>query len=357
VRSHRAASLSAEPSFLAMRRSLLAVTAFALAFAGVGCPGVRSAVNASPGLRWWLFSNFGASKICPEMLKRGVPLKLPQLGNASVGRFFPNQCFVQVDDVHKAIVMSASGTGYVGLPITRRVGFYVGMTVEYLPDFRLESDSTYVWGRFSRFIAAPDLRIVGVENPVVNLATRTPAGDVATVIANGLVASEIGRGFTVVRQDDGDDFTLGHLEPPQKPPRQFKSGEDHVVLASDLTQVQGQSRDYLGPIEIASRNTALFLRAKVDGAPLAYAIVERSVGETWRRAYEGALPMAGPPGSLMGRGTLGIGETSLRFPLEPGTYYVVVENQAAAPFAPLGVPLPVPEQPAYLSYSLEVGDR
>ena len=329
----------------------------ALAFMGAGCPCVRSAVNASPDLRWWLFSNFGASKICPEMLKRGVPLKLPQLGNASVGRFFPNQCFVQVDDARKAIVMSASGTGYVGLPVTRRVGFYVGMTVEYVPDFRLESDSTYVWGKFSRFISQPDLRIVGVENPVVNLATRTPAGDVATLIANGLVASEIGRGFTVVRQDDGDDFTLGHLEPPQKPARQFKSGADHVVLGSDLTQVQGQSRDYLGPFEIGDKNAALFLRAKVDGAPLVYAIVERSVGETWRRAYEGAQPMAGPPGALLGQGTLAIGEANLRVPLERGTYYVVVENQAAVPFAPLGVALPVPEQPAYLSYSVEVGDR
>lgn len=340
-----------------MSRAFFALTALGVAFIVTGCPAVRSAVNASPDLRWWLFSSFGASQVCPEMLKRGVPLKLPQLGNASVGRFFPNQCVVKVDDARKAMAVSVSGTGYVGLPMARRVGFYVGMTVEYTPDFRLESDATYVWGRFSRFISPPDLRIVGVENPVVNLATRTPAGDVATLIGNGLVASEIGRGFTVVRQDDGDDFTLGHLEPPQKPQRQLVSGADRVVLANDLTQVQAQSRDYLGPLEIADAKAALFVRAKVDGTPLVYAIVERSVGETWRRAYEGAQPMAAPPGPLLAQGTLGIGETSLRIPLEPGTYYVVVENQAAAPFAPLGVPLPVPEQPAYLGYSIEIGDR
>jgi hypothetical protein len=337
-------------------RAFMGMMVLALAFTGVGCPCVNSAVNASPDLRWWLFSNFGASKICPEMLKRGVPLKLPQLGNASVGRFFPNQCFVQVDDTRKAIVMSASGTGYATLPVARRVGFYVGMTVEYVPDFRLESDSTYVWGKFSRFVSPPDLRIVGVENAVVNLATRTPAGDVATALGNGLVASEIGRGFTVVRQDDGDDFTLGHLEPPQKPARQFKSGEGRVVLASDLTQVPGQSRDYLGPFEIQSKDSALFFRAKVDGAPLAFSVVDRSVGETWRRAYEAAQPMAGPPGALAAQGTLPVGESNLRFPLPPGTYYVVIENQAAAPFAPLGVPLPVPEQVTYVSYSLELGD-
>src|SRR5690606_23116169 len=28
-------------------------------FLGVGCPCVRNHVNASPNLRWWLFSNFG----------------------------------------------------------------------------------------------------------------------------------------------------------------------------------------------------------------------------------------------------------------------------------------------------------
>ena len=99
-----------------MRRASLLLIVLTLAIAGVGCPCTRSAVNASPELRWWLFSSFGASKICPEMLKRGVPLKLPQLGPASVGRFFPSQCHVQVDDARKAIVMTASGTGYVLLP-------------------------------------------------------------------------------------------------------------------------------------------------------------------------------------------------------------------------------------------------
>jgi hypothetical protein len=342
-----------------MRRAFLGVLVLALAFMGAGCPCVRSAVNASPELRWWLFANFGASKICPEMLKRGVPLKLQQLGNASVGRFFPQQCAVQVDDARKAIVMTASGTGYATLPVTRRVGVYVGMSVEYLPDFRMESDATYVWGNFSRFITPPDMRIVGVENPVVNLATRTPVGDVATVFGNSLVASEIGRGFTVVRQDDGDDFTLGHLEPPQKPRRQFKSGADHVVLASDLTEVHGQSRDYLGPFEVTSSNAAIFFRAKVDGMPLVYALVERSVGEAWRRSYEQVQPaaLAPPPGPLLTQGTLAVGEANLTFPVQPGVYYVVVENQNAAPFAPLGVPLPVPEQIAYVAYSVELGDR
>src|ERR1043165_709106 len=100
-------------------RAFLAMLVLSLAVAGVGCP-CKGAINASPEIRWWLFSNFGASRICPEMLKRGVPLKLAAFGNASVGRFFPISCQVQVDDPRKVIVMTASGTGYVTVPFTRR---------------------------------------------------------------------------------------------------------------------------------------------------------------------------------------------------------------------------------------------
>lgn len=321
----------------------------ALAVAGVGCPCARGAVNASPELRWWLFSSFGASKICPEMLKRGVPLKLPQLGPASVGRFFPSRCDVRVDDVRKAVVMTTAGTGYVMLPLTRRVGFSVAMSVEYLPDFRLEDDATYVWGKFSRFVAPPDMRILGVENPVVSLATQTPFGSIATVIGNGLVASEIGRGFTVVRREDGDDFALGHLDPPQKPTRQFTAGAGRVVLASDVSTVHARAREYLGPFEIVSQGAALYLHLRVEGAPLRYAIAERSVGEYWRRQYESAQPLGPAPGVLAAEGLLALGEADLGFPLNPGVYYIVLENAAA--------PSLMAEPTAQVRYSVEVGDR
>ena len=88
---------------------------------GVGCPCVRSAVNASPGLRWWLFSNFGAQRMCPEMLKRGVPLKLLPTGN-TVGRLFPEQCNYQVNDQAQSVTLSFSGTGSAWTPIAGRVG-------------------------------------------------------------------------------------------------------------------------------------------------------------------------------------------------------------------------------------------
>lgn len=333
-------------------RAALALLVLVLAVAGVGCP-CSGVVNSSPELRWWLFSNFGASKICPEMMKRGVPLKLPQTGAASVGRFFPSNCQVQVDDARKAIVMNAAGTGYVLLPFTRRVGFSVSMGVEYLPDFKLDDDATYVWGKFSRFIVPPNLQILGVENPVINLASQTPFGSVAGIIGNGLVASEIGKGFTVVRQEDGDDFTLGHLDPPAKPARQFKPGKDHFLLASDLTSVSSSAREYLGPFTVEDNDVALYFRANVQTAPLSYYVVDRSVGEPWRRSYESAQPLAPPPGNVIARGPLAVGEARLAFPVGSGVYYIVLENTAPAPL--LGVV--GNETVSQVSYGVELGDR
>jgi hypothetical protein len=333
------------------RAAFAALLLLTLGVTAVGCP-CSGVVNDSPELRWWLFSNFGASKICPEMLKRGIPLKLAQTGPATVGRFFPAQCQVQVNDATKSMQVTTAGTGYVLLPFTRRIGFSVSMGVEYLPDFNMADDAIYVWGKFSRFTIQPNLQIMGVENPVINLASQTPVGSVASILGNGLVASEIGKGFTVVRQDDGDDFTLGHLDPPAKPQRQFKPGKDHTVLASDLVSVSSSAREFLGPFTVDESDVSLFFRAKVTGAPLNYYLMERSVAEAWRNAYVSAQPLAPPPGQPMQTGPL-VADSKLAFPTNVGIYYIVLENPAPAPL--LGVV--GTDASAQVSYSAEIGDR
>jgi hypothetical protein len=333
----------------------LVLLAFCLAFSAIGCPCIRGAVNASPGIRWWLFSSFGASRICPEMVKRGAPLKLGAFGAVSVGRFFPEQCSVQVNEASQTIVMTLSGTGYATLPVARRVGFSCGVSVEYAPDFHLaEDDTIYVWGKFNRLMAPPDLRIIGVENPVIHLATQTPIGTVATAIGQGLVAGEIGRGFTVVRQDDGDDFAIGHIDPPAKPARQFKPGGGRVTVASDLTEIHSMSREYLGPFEV-TRNQAVTLRTRTQGAEVTYFVVDRPSGDAWRRAYEAAQPLAAPFAPPFMQGTLGNGEGQNVFPLGPGQYFIVLENRSTPLLGGLGVGLG--ETSATVGYSIEVGDR
>lgn len=338
-----------------MKRVLL--VALALALTTVGCPCVRNAVNADEGLRWWLFSNFGASRICPEMQKRGVPLKLGVLGPNSVGRFFPSQCGVRVNDAERSIVVDVTGQGYAVLPFTRRVGFYAGVSVEYKPDFRLEEDATYVWGRFSRVMSPPDLRLMGVENPVVSLATQTPLGNLATLLGSGVLQSELGRGFTVVRLEDGDDFALGILTPPQRPKRVFSTGADRVVLASDVTTLYSASRDYLGPFEVTQTGASLFFHFAVSGTPVDYVVVDRRTGDAWLQPYLAAQPIGPPPSAPIAFGQAGPGAEGTRaFPLDPGSYYVVVENRAPHTPGPLGTGMPF-EPIAYLTYSVELGSR
>jgi hypothetical protein len=86
--------------------------------------------------------------------------------------------------------------------------------------------------------------------------------------------------------------------------------------------------------------------------------VERQVGDVWRQGYEAAKPLGPSPGALLGSATLNAGPGSLTVPLAKGSYYVVLENQAPQPFAPLGVGVPfTPSNAAYLTYAVEVGDR
>lgn len=330
--------------------------ALVLAVSVSGCFCGRGAVNSSDSLRWFLFSNFGAQRICPEMVKRGVPLKLGLLGPSAVGRFFPAQCGVRVNDAERTVAVDVTGSGYAVLPVTRRVGFYAGMSIEYGMDFRLEEDAQYIWGRYKRLLSPPDIRLLGVENSVISLATQTPFGDLASVIGRGIIEGELAKGFTVVRLDDGDDFTLGHLEPPERPKRQFASSKDRVVLASDMSELRAASRDYVGPLEVKQGSAALTLRLRVAGSPAEFVLVDKVMGDIWRQPYEAARPMGPPPGAPLAFGQAPPGETVRNFPVNPGLYYVVLENRAAAPAAMLGVPMPF-EATSTVTYHVEVGER
>jgi hypothetical protein len=339
--------------------AFLLLIALALGVSAVGCPCISGPVNSSEGLRWFLFSNFGASEMCPELLKRGVPIKVEAMGAYSVGRFFPQTCNVQVYDSTHTVVMTTTGTGYAYLPVTRRVGFYAGLSVEFRPDFYLDdsNDAIYVWGKFNRLMAPPDLRLQGVENAVVNLATQTPLGNVAALLGQGIITSEIARGFTVVQTDDGKDFTLGILSPPARPKRHFKAGKGHVVMATDFTEVQAGSREFIGPITVEESGLALFFKVRVQNAGLSYYLVDRATGDLWRQPYEHAAPIGPPPGPPISYGVIPVGpDQQLPFPVKQGAYYLVVENQSQ-PAQALGVPLPFQAPPGYATYSVELGDR
>ena len=59
------------------RTAYAAIVLAILVLALSGCQGI---VNNNPDLRWFLFSHFGASRVCPELLKMGVPIRLHERG-------------------------------------------------------------------------------------------------------------------------------------------------------------------------------------------------------------------------------------------------------------------------------------
>src|SRR3954469_8513360 len=77
-------------------------------------------VNASPGLRWWLFSNFGAQRICPEMVKTSVTLRTQERA-PGIGRFFPTQCSYNVNDDTQTLTVNIAGAGYAYIPSAKRI--------------------------------------------------------------------------------------------------------------------------------------------------------------------------------------------------------------------------------------------
>jgi hypothetical protein len=271
------------------------------------------------------------------------------MGPASFGRFFAGDCRATVQDASRTVVMEVRGTGYAHVPVAGRAGFAAAMTFEFRPDVRLLDDHTYVWGRFVRNLTPADVRIVSIQNPVGALAQNTPFGDVTNGLARGLVESEVGRGFTVVRSDSGDVFGVGIYEPPAMPPRPFEATQERTLLESDTVGLPSGERVFLGPFSVP-RRSKLTVRGNMQCAQARLGIVTRTVGDAWRRDYERGAALGPPPGPVETTSTIGAGPVELSAPLPEGTYFLVVENGApSVAFLP-----GLPSAPPTFSYAVEV---
>jgi hypothetical protein len=345
------------------RLAALVLVALAMSVSLGGCRACAPVVNASPGLRWWLFSNFGAQRICPEMLKQGVPLRMQDRG-PTVGRYFPTGCSVDVSNERQTVTVSFLGTGYAYTPITRRVGFQCTASVELRPDFYLGEEDIYVWGRVNRLVNGPAFTLGYVENPVADVATSvTPLGTIANLFGNQIVADRLGRGFTVVQNWDTDSktFQLGILMPPQKPLTPYDvTGEQIYTFSNETIEVQTNQMDFLGPFEIVDGDQQLLFRAFLQGQPVDLIVVSRATGDAWRDAYQQGRPLGAPPGPVFaGTPLQPTGEQRFAWRLPPGQYYVVVDNSPfAGSVAPpaLSVLNPLGGPVARVSYVAQLGE-
>jgi hypothetical protein len=327
-----------------------------LATSAAGCPCVDSAVNSSPWLRWKIFAAFGAGRLCTEMTKRGAALRLLDTGPV-VGRYFPSTCQSTVNDDRQTVTLQFSGDGYAWTPVSKRIGFASASSVEYKPDFHVDGDTVYVWFQPS---AQPtptfDLRFV--EQPVVGLATQlTPLGAIVNLLARQIETSELARGFTVIHESSGDDFALGILQPPARPPHPYSvHGSGRVIFANDTTEVHAGGLDFIGPFEIDQPDRVLFTQIRVDGPPVDIAIIGRSTGEAWRAQYQMQATVPLPPSPPLVAGpVMPGGDVTRSVPLPPGQYYLVIDNSPV-----VGEVAPPPslfDPVARVTYAVWMADR
>jgi hypothetical protein len=317
---------------------LLTLTVLVLGVSQSGCTAI---LNNDPDLRWFVFSHFGASRICPEMIKTSVPIRNADRAPA-IGRFFPKQCTCNVDDKRRVITVSIAGTGYAYVNPAKRVGFAVTAAVEYRPDFRIAGKDLYLWARVNRLVDGPRFQLGYVENPIVDAVGNLPGfGNIANVLGNQAVTAAMTRGFTVIRNDDNPDhpdFTLGVMYPPEKPhhPFQVVTGERFTVT-NEVVDIEANQRDYFGPFEVAS-GQSIFLSTTVQGPPIDVILVNKDTGDAWREAYQTGKPLGPPPGPVFGGNPVLAGPVdSRRYNVPPGFYYIVLDN---TPYGTVGPALP-----------------
>jgi hypothetical protein len=234
----------------------------------------------------------------------------------------------------------------------KRVSFWSGATVEYKADIKGSGDDIYVWGQLARVVAGPTFQITYMENNSI------PAlGSVANFLGNYVVGSELARGFTVVHNKKGDAFTLGRLEPPNKPYQPWSvQGQNRYTYANEQVELHANQRDYLGPFEVKDGKT-LYVSATSRGPAVDLMIVDKTTGDWWRDGYQKGV-MAPPQGPILGGQPVGPYPANLSFRLAPGSYYVVVDNSASVGSVspPIDASNPLSDAVAVVSYVAQLGD-
>lgn len=338
------------------RKAAFALSILALATMGSGCPCTDSVINSSPWLRWQIFAIFGADKLCDEMVKRGAPLRMSD-GAPVIGRFFPSSCHSQLNDDRKTITVQFSGDGYAWTPVTHKMSFSSQGVVEFKPDFHKDGSTLYVWFRpVGR--PQPTFNIGTVEQPVVGMATSmTPLGTFVNLFATQIMSSELGRGFTVIQEDSGEDFSLGILQPPQKPKHPYQAkGDDRFVVANETAEVHPGMLDFLGPFEIDSSGRSLHMQMRSARLPVRAAIVPREQGDAWRRRFQNAAGVPPPPAQPIAFTQIPADVDTVRpIALPKGQYYIVLDNpNVSGPALPASLPLL--SQAARTSYLVWIAD-
>jgi hypothetical protein len=304
---------------------------------------------------------FGLERFCEEMLKAGAPLKLSDQ-EPVLGRFFAESCQSQVldDETRKSFVVQYTGKGYAWTNVTGKLGFTSRGLVEYAPDFQLSDGALYVYFR-PKAVDAAVFQLVSLESALAQAGIAAAAGTLSPdEIGRHVLDSQLKRGFTVIRygSDGRTDFGLGFIPKGQRPYKPFDISTTKSVLTNERTEVHLQGQDFIGPLNVAEDDSALFLTLELDGADAVdYQVVPKPLGDAMLERYvrtPGPCPSLGPAAfdSIASRAA----RTQQPVPLPAGQYYVVLDNSSvlgrSAP--PAGAPA---DHAARVDYAVLLGPR
>lgn len=298
----------------------------------------------------------GLDALCTQMRLHNAPLRLsPE--SPVIGRYYPQTCEQRGLDGGNLHV-DFSGPGYAFTNVSKKLTFTMAGGADYTYDFQVAKDACDVYAYFKPTQnASSDFRVLRIEQQVA--AFLNQVSPVADTFGKQLVSQRVRDGFTVIRDEAGNQQpVLGLVPVGKKPDRPFVVEPDGKVLyETDRVEIHQHQRDFLGPIEVPSGKMAIYLTASVDGVDAVdVLLLGRAEGDASLRAYldyPAIGPLVGAPiqGDVLRRGA----ELRRAFVVPKGEYFLVFDNSAAAgPVSPAGGPLD--DRAAVVKYLAQVGD-
>jgi len=298
--------------------------------------------------------SFGLKEFCHELTTHDAPLKLND-DSPVIGRFFPSTC-AEHETADGNLDVTFGGTGYAWTNISKKLSFSSNGSIEYDQDFLMDGSTMYAYFR-TKNLRTSDFHTQVIEQPVASAMNQlTPVAD---TFGRQLLNAQLGKGFTVIREANGTaDFAIGIVEKGKHPVHPYEvRGQNRITYENLRTEVHQNQRDFIGPIEIADSNRALFLTGTVDGGlAIDVLFLSKSEGEASLKLYTNypmSGPLSGPPmvTDVMQPGV----EFKKIVPVPKGVYFIVLDNTpTAGQVAPPQNPLD--DRAAAVSYVAQVGE-
>ena len=304
--------------------------------------------------------SFGLSQFCQQMTSHNAPLKMTPDAPVT-GRFYPQHCTQQTLP-NGDLWVQFDGVGYAFTPLSRKVSFTSGASIQYDEDFKCAPDnSIYAYFATRKTSSPPTFNLLQIEASMANLVQGWIAPQ-ANAYGTQMVNSQLAEGFTVIQGDDGStDFAVGKVELGQRPPHPFDvHGQNRLLVESQRVQVYPNERDFIGPIEVKDKGRALYFLMQLDGMQsINVMLLPKAMGDAALMAYIDSGPVGALPGLPQWGDVLKYGVQYQRaVPVAPGMYYVVVDSTPSAGQVapPAAFALGGAEQPAIINYAIQIGD-